>query len=64
MAKFNFLDTPEVNRETNIGRVRTRATGRDRYAGLRGRDYLDARDQERRLTREDDAPVTPAWLMS
>lgn len=42
MAKFNFL--AHHTQPTEIKpKVRTRATGKDRFEGLRGRDYIAAR---------------------
>jgi len=59
--KFNFL-TRETIHFAEKNKVRTRAVGRDRFAGLRGRAYLDARASEPKL--EDiDIPVTPSWLL-
>ena len=63
MRKFNFLHTPDHNRETNVGHVRTRANAVDRFEGKRGRDWLDARAQEPEIPREVDVPATPAWML-
>jgi len=45
-SKFNFLD--HKNKPTELPEknflVRTRATGRDQFEGLKGRDYINARD--------------------
>lgn len=49
MAKFNFLThraKPTEVPETNF-LVRTRATAKDPYEGLRGRDYINARKTDK-----------------
>lgn len=46
MGNFNFLNNRKAPTEiaSKDGQdVRTRATGSDRFAGLRGRQYIDAR---------------------
>jgi hypothetical protein len=53
MPKFNFLldrTTPKREAATadrNTPNVRTRAVGRDRYAGLKGAAYINARAAEK-----------------
>jgi hypothetical protein len=49
MKKFNFLhsrtaDDPTLIIKEDAPIVRTRATTRDQFAGLRGRDYIAARN--------------------
>lgn len=56
--KFNFLKTRTTPTEIppkDVPVVRTRATGEDRYAGLRGHAYITAR----RL----DTPVQTSALL-
>ena len=58
--KYNFL-TRETTEFAEKHRIHTRAVGRDRYAGLRGRDYLSARANDP-MSDAFDIPVTPSWL--
>jgi hypothetical protein len=46
MARFNFLAPRATPTEIKARPIRTRATGKDRYEGLRGHAYIAARQAE------------------
>jgi hypothetical protein len=46
MSKFNFLDCKAPTEIKPADAIRTRATAKDRYQGLRAHDYIAARRAE------------------
>jgi hypothetical protein len=46
MSKFNFLDCKAPTEIKPADAIRTRATAKDRYQGLRAHDYIAARQAE------------------
>jgi hypothetical protein len=46
MPKFNFLACKAPTEITPSNAIRTRATGKDRYEGLRAHHYIAARKAE------------------
>lgn len=57
-AKFNFLThrkTPTEMPDKDAGTVRVRGYARDRYEGLRGRDYIQARQLDAPLSVQTSA---------